>query len=113
MRIQGAVLERSGDGRPYAASTPLTVCELDLADPGNGELLVQIESAGVCHSDLSVVNGDRPRPLPMLLGHEAAGRVIGVGLGGSDLPVGQRVVMAFLPRCERCAGCARGGRTPC
>ena len=75
MKITGAVLERVGDARPYASSRPLVVRELELDPPGAGELLVRIEVAGVCHSDLSVVDGSRARPLPMLLGHEAAGIV--------------------------------------
>ncbi|MBF6247760.1 zinc-binding dehydrogenase, partial [Nocardia elegans] len=63
--------------------------------------------------DLSVVDGNRVRPVPMLLGHEAAGRVEAVGPGDSDVAVGQRVVMTFLPRCGECAGCASQGRMPC
>ncbi|WP_280256757.1 alcohol dehydrogenase catalytic domain-containing protein [Nocardia wallacei] len=112
MRIRGAVLERIGDRSPYAESKPLVVDELDLGAPGPGELLVRIEAAGLCHSDLSVVDGNRVRPVPMLLGHEAAGRVEQAG-SGTDLENGQRVVMTFLPRCGNCAGCATGGRTPC
>lgn len=113
MRIRGAVLERSGVLPPYAEHLPLTVTDLELAPPGPGEVLVRIEAAGLCHSDLSVIDGARPRPMPMLLGHEAAGRVLGKGPGVEDLVTDQRVVMAFLPRCEACPGCARGGRTPC
>ncbi|MFG6304017.1 hypothetical protein ACGLFO_11730, partial [Corynebacterium hesseae] len=64
--IRGAVLERSGDERPYADSKPITVSELELTAPGEGEILVKITAAGLCHSDLSVVNNNRPRPLPML-----------------------------------------------
>uniref|UniRef100_UPI001F2AAA92 alcohol dehydrogenase catalytic domain-containing protein n=1 Tax=Agromyces humi TaxID=1766800 RepID=UPI001F2AAA92 len=77
--ITGAVLEELGRGRPFAASRPITVGELELDPPGLDELLVRIEAAGVCHSDLSVVDGSRPRPVPMLLGHEAAGIVEAVG----------------------------------
>jgi alcohol dehydrogenase len=112
-RIRGAVLERIGLPPPYARSKPLNVVELDLAPPATGELLVRIEAAGVCHSDLSVVDGNRVRPVPMLLGHEAAGVVEQVGDGVTDVMVGQRVVMAFLPRCERCPACATEGLTPC
>ncbi|GAA1717750.1 alcohol dehydrogenase catalytic domain-containing protein [Isoptericola hypogeus] len=113
MRITGAVLEEIGRPRPYAGSTPISVTELELGDPGPSELRVRIEAAGVCHSDLSVVDGNRVRPVPMLLGHEAAGRVEAVGAGVTDVAVGQRVVMAFLPRCGECAGCATDGRLPC
>ncbi|MEU4340476.1 alcohol dehydrogenase catalytic domain-containing protein [Nocardia sp. NPDC023852] len=113
MKIRGAVLERIAAPVPFAESAPITVCELELGEPGPGELLVRIEAAGLCHSDLSVVDGNRVRPVPMLLGHEAAGRVEGIGPGDSDIEVGQRVVMTFLPRCGNCAGCATEGRTPC
>lgn len=113
LRIRGAVLEHIGSPRPYAESRPISVAELDLAPPGVGELQVRIEAAGVCHSDLSVVDGNRVRPVPMLLGHEAAGIVERIGDGVTDVDVGQRVVMAFLPRCGRCAACATEGLTPC
>ncbi|GHG58302.1 alcohol dehydrogenase [Sinomonas cellulolyticus] len=111
--IRGAVLNTMGAPTPYASSRPLTVEDLELAGPGPGELLVRIEAAGLCHSDLSVVNGSRPRPLPMLLGHEAAGIVEEVGDGVASVEPGQRVVMTFLPRCGECAACATEGRLPC
>ena len=113
MRIVGAVLEQSGAPGPFARSRPFTVGPLDLDEPGPGELRVRIEAAGVCHSDLSVVDGNRRRPTPMLLGHEAAGIVERVGEGVTDVAVGTRVVMTFLPRCGTCAGCRTDGRLPC
>ncbi|TSD96093.1 zinc-binding dehydrogenase [Skermania sp. ID1734] len=113
MKIRGAVLEEIGRPRPYAESGPIVVTELDLDEPGPGELLVRIEAAGLCHSDLSVVDGSRVRPVPMLLGHEAAGRVEKLGAGVDPELLGRRVVMTFLPRCGNCAGCASDGRTPC
>lgn len=113
MEIIGAVLETSGAPRPFAQSRPFTVGPLELDAPGAGEVLVRIEAAGVCHSDLSVVDGNRRRPTPMLLGHEAAGIVEQVGADVDDLTVGERVVMTFLPRCGRCPGCRTDGRLPC
>lgn len=113
MTIRGAVLEEIGRSRPFAESAPLSVSELQLDPPGPDELLIRIEAAGLCHSDLSVVDGNRVRPVPMLLGHEAAGVVEEVGPGGSDLAVGQRVVMTFLPRCGHRRACATDGLTPC
>lgn len=113
MKITGAVLETAGSPRPYSQSRPLAVAELDLAEPGPHEVLIRMEAAGICHSDLSVVNGDRPRPLPMLLGHEAAGMVVTVGAEVNDLEPGQRVVTVFLPRCEECPNCRTGGKLPC
>ncbi|MGP5163007.1 alcohol dehydrogenase catalytic domain-containing protein [Arthrobacter rhombi] len=111
--IRGAVLETIGAASPFAASTPLRIQELTLAAPGPGEIRVRVEAAGVCHSDLSVVDGNRRRPVPMLLGHEAAGIVEELGAGVHDLALGQRVVMVFLPRCGECAECATDGRLPC
>jgi alcohol dehydrogenase len=112
VKIRGAVLEEIGRPRPYASSRPISVSDLELDPPGPTELLIAVEAAGLCHSDLSVVDGIRPRPVPMLLGHEAAGRVVEVGQEVSDIAVGNRVVLTFLPRCGSCAGC-RSGRLPC
>ncbi|RYE41691.1 MAG: alcohol dehydrogenase [Hyphomicrobiales bacterium] len=111
--VKGAVLRKTAEPGMYTNTTPLAVEELTLAAPGPNEVLVRIEAAGVCHSDLSVINGSRPRPLPMLLGHEAAGIVVDFGEEVLDLPPGQRVVAAFLPRCGDCAGCRTDGRQPC
>ncbi|GAA1418233.1 alcohol dehydrogenase catalytic domain-containing protein [Agrococcus citreus] len=113
MRIRGAVLRAIGAERPFASSRPLELVDLELDEPGPGELLVRIEAAGLCHSDLSVVDGARPRPVPMLLGHEAAGIVEAVGAGVDDVAVGDRIVTTFLPRCGECAACATDGRLPC
>jgi alcohol dehydrogenase len=110
---RGAVLERLGAMPPYAHSAPLTIAEVQLDEPGRGELLVRIEAAGVCHSDLSVVQGLRTRPVPMLLGHEAAGIVESVGESVESIRPGQRVVMTFLPRCGECSACETDGRLPC
>lgn len=111
--IRGAVLDQIGVPRPYWRSKPISVVELHLDPPDRGEVLVRIEAAGVCHSDLSVVDGTRVRPVPILLGHEAAGIVEQVGDGVDGVAVGQRVVLVFLPRCGQCAACATDGRTPC
>lgn len=113
MRIVGAVLEVSGRDKPYATSRPISVGDVELADPGSGEVQVRIEAAGLCHSDLSVVDGTRPRPTPMLLGHEAAGRIHQVGDDVNDFTLGDRVVLTFLPRCGSCEGCATNGIRPC
>lgn len=106
---RAAVLRAMGAARPYADSRPLTIETVTLDDPGPGEVRVAIKAAGLCHSDLSVINGDRPRPLPMALGHEAAGVVQALGEGVTDLSVGDHVVMVFMPSCGHCDPCA-GGR---
>ena len=108
MKITAAVLDRHGATAPYAASCPLRLAELDLAAPRPGELLLRIDAAGLCHSDLSVVNGDRLRPIPMALGHEATGIVEATGSGDSAFGVGDRVILSFLPACGRCADCGGG-----
>lgn len=109
MKIRAAILEESGRVMPYASSRPLTIGEVDLDGPGPGEVLIRIAAAGLCHSDLSVINGDRPRPLPMVLGHEASGVVVETGSGVDDLAPGDHVVCVFVPSCGHCAPCA-GGR---
>ena len=64
-----------GASAPYASSQPLVIETLELDPLGPGEVLIRLKASGLCHSDLSVINGDRPRPMPMALGHEAAGAV--------------------------------------
>lgn len=109
-RIAAAVLNQSGGHtKPYGSNLPLTVQTLELDDPKPGEVLVRIDAAGICHSDLSVINGDRPRPMPMALGHEAAATIL--ALGDPDEPglaVGDRVVLVFLPSCGQCPACLSG-----
>jgi Zn-dependent alcohol dehydrogenase len=100
--IVGAVLTRAG---VPGAHQPLMLERLQLADPQPSELLVKIDAAGLCHSDLSVMDGTRPRPLPMALGHEATGVVEAVGDAVADIAVGGRVVLTFVPACGRCARC--------
>jgi len=113
VKIRAAVLESIGAPLPYAQSRPLKIADIDLDPPGPGEILVRIKAAGLCHSDLSVINGDRPRPLPMVLGHEAAGVVEQLGDGVIDLAVGDHVVLVFVPSCGHCAPCAEGRPALC
>jgi len=113
MKIKAAVLQAMGATPPYAVSLPLHIEEIDLAPPGADEVLIKIAAAGLCHSDLSVINGDRPRPMPMALGHEAAGVVEELGAGVTDLHVGDHVVVVFVPSCGHCAPCAEGRPALC
>ena len=113
MKIKAAVLGTMGASSPYATSRPLAIETLELDPPGPGEVLVRIRAAGLCHSDLSVINGDRPRPLPMALGHEAAGIVEEVGPGVDDLARGDHVVCVFVPSCGHCGPCAEGRPALC
>lgn len=113
MEIKAAVLREVGATPPYADSTPLKIETLELDPPGPGELLVQVKAAGLCHSDLSVINGSRPRPTPMALGHEAAGVVKEVGSGVTRFSVGDHVVLVFVPSCGHCVPCAEGRPALC
>ncbi len=113
MKIRAAVLKASPAQAPFAESRPLVIEELDLDPPGPEEVLVRIGAAGLCHSDLSVINGNRPRPVPMVLGHEAAGTVVQVGSAIRDLAPGDRVVMTFQPTCGACLPCAEGRPALC
>ncbi|MDN3558069.1 zinc-dependent alcohol dehydrogenase family protein [Halomonas maura] len=113
MKIRAAVLQAIGLERPYTQSRPLEIEELELAPPGDNEVLVQIKAAGLCHSDLSVIDGNRPRPVPMALGHEAAGVVRAVGRGVTDLAEGDHVVAVFVPSCGHCPPCAEGRPALC
>ena len=113
MKITGAVLESLDSAQPFAESRPIRVRELELDAPGPHEVLVRIEAAGLCHSDLSVINGDRPRPMPMALGHESAGVVEQIGEDVTDLAVGDHVVMVFMPSCGHCIPCAEGRPALC
>jgi alcohol dehydrogenase len=113
MRTQAAVLYEMGKPRPYAASQPLVIEDLELDGPGPGEVLVEVAAAGLCHSDLSTIDGSRPRPMPMVLGHEASGIVRDVGPGVVDLRTDDHVVFSFVPTCGRCQYCARGHPALC
>ncbi|MEL5878110.1 alcohol dehydrogenase catalytic domain-containing protein [Cereibacter sphaeroides] len=113
MKITAAVLERDGIAGNYAEERPFAIRELDLAAPGPGEVLIRVAAAGICHSDLSVINGTRRRPLPMVLGHEASGHVEALGEGVEDLEPGDHVVCIFAPGCGRCTPCAEGRPALC
>ena len=113
MKIRAAVLETIGAPQPFDENRPLTIEELELDPPGDHEVLVQIRAAGLCHSDLSVIDGNRPRPVPMALGHEAAGVVKAVGAGVTDLSPGDHVVTVFVPSCGHCSPCAEGRPALC
>ena len=108
MKSRSAILRHAPVQKPYADTKPLTIEEIDLDPPGRDEVLIKIAAAGLCHSDLSGINGDRPRPTPIALGHEASGTVAALGPGVTDLDIGDHVVMSFLPVCGHCAPCAEG-----
>ena len=113
MKIRAAALNAMGAALPHPKSKPLTIETIELKPPGFGEILVKMGAAGLCHSDLSLINGDRPRPTPMALGHEAAGVVEELGPGVDDLKKGDHVVLVFIPSCGHCNPCAEGRPALC
>jgi alcohol dehydrogenase len=106
MKTTATVLREMGTPGPFAETEPLEQIELDLEAPGQNELLIRIRAAGLCHSDLSVITGQRPRVMPMALGHEAAGEVLEAGPGDHGFVAGDHVVLAFVPACGACRFCA-------
>ena len=113
MKVHGAVLREMGLAKPYGSSQPLAIEELELDPPGPGELLVRVHAAGLCHSDLSVIDGSRPRVMPMVLGHEAAGEVVEAGDWTPGFAPGDHVVLAFVPTCGHCVPCLSGRAALC
>ncbi|MGW1269473.1 Zn-dependent alcohol dehydrogenase [Streptomyces sp. NPDC002491] len=89
------------------------VDDLEVRDPGPGEVLVAVAAAGLCHSDLSVVDGTIPFPSPVVLGHEGAGVVAAVGAGVTHVVPGDHVALSTLANCGACAECDRGRPTMC
>jgi S-(hydroxymethyl)glutathione dehydrogenase/alcohol dehydrogenase len=93
---------------------PWSIEEIEIGDPRKGEVKVQIEAAGLCHSDHHLVTGDIPMAaFPILGGHEGAGIVTEVGDDVEDLAVGDHVVMSFIPSCGKCPSCQAGLRNLC
>ncbi|BAS28164.1 Zn-dependent alcohol dehydrogenase [Limnochorda pilosa] len=92
----------------FDVGEPLRVEEVSLQGPGPGEVRVRLAAAGICHSDLHVINGDLPVPAPVVLGHEGAGVVEEVGPGVTTVRPGQAVVLSWIPACGRCHFCRIG-----
>ena len=92
----------------YEARQPLRVEEVELDGPRDGEVLVRIGAAGVCHSDYHFMNGDLPIGLPCVLGHEGAGVVEEVGRGVTAVRPGDHVVLLFRANCGHCEFCSQG-----
>lgn len=106
-------MREMGIPAPYIQSKPLQITEVELDPPAFGELLIKIKVAGLCHSDLSVINGDRPRVIPIVLGHESSAEVVEVGPGVSDLKAGDHIVTVFVPSCGCCFPCMEGRPALC
>jgi S-(hydroxymethyl)glutathione dehydrogenase/alcohol dehydrogenase len=92
---------------------PVVVETVEIESPRRDEVMVQIEACGVCHSDLSATNGTIPLPPPSVLGHEAAGRIVEVGEGVTDVAVGDRIMISWIAICGKCRYCVEGRPALC
>ena len=97
----------------FKANTPLEIVELAQEGPRAGEARVKVKAAGICHSDWHIMNGDWTPPLPMVLGHEAAGIVEEVGAGVTNVVPGDHIIFSFRPHCGRCLYCSIGRSILC
>ena len=113
MKMKAAVLRRFDAPLPFSESKPLSIEEVNLDPPGPNEVMVKIAGAGLCHSDLSVMNGARPRPEPLVIGHEGSGEIVEVGDAVTDIQVGDHMVFQFSPSCGRCRRCMEGRPQVC
>ena len=105
MNVQAAVFEE--------IDQPLSIEEVELGEPGPKDLLVRVTASGVCHSDLSVLDGTIPLKKPAILGHEGAGLVEYVGAEVTRAKVGDRVIGSFMPACGDCPWCVSGKSQLC
>lgn len=106
MKMTAAVLYQQGLPHPFTVSKPMRIEQVSLTSPGPGEVLIQVGAAGLCHSDLSAIEGLRPRKLPTVVGHEGAGIVVELGAGVHDVKVGDHVVTSFVSSCGSCRYCS-------
>jgi Zn-dependent alcohol dehydrogenase len=97
----------------HAADEPMQMEEVRLADPGPGEVLVRVQAAGICHSDLHYMTGDLTCRLPVVLGHEGTGVVEAAGDGVRGVQPGDAVVLMWRPRCGQCEFCLDGRPALC
>jgi Zn-dependent alcohol dehydrogenase len=97
----------------YQVKQPLVIEDVEVLEPGPHEVLVRWVANGVCHSDLHVITGDYPHPLPVVLGHEAAGVVEKVGAAVESVRPGDHVCSSYIPSCGKCGYCIGGQPTLC
>jgi len=113
MLMRAAVLHDQGRPAPYTDSRPLVIEQVTLSEPGPGEVLIKVFAAGICHSDLSAIAGNRPRPLPVVGGHEAVGVVAELGPNVQGFALGDHVVTVFVAGCGQCVFCHKGQPNLC
>lgn len=97
MKMRAAIMREPGQ--------PLTIETVELGPIKPGDVLVKVDAASICHTDLEVLEGELKYPLPMILGHEAAGTIADVGDDVSDLAVGDPVALHWNPHCGHCYYC--------
>lgn len=97
----------------YGVNQPLVVEEIEIAEPGPGEVMVKLEASSVCHSDLHALDGGWPPPVPIVLGHEGAGTIAAIGPGVTRHAIGNPVSLSWTPGCERCRFCLVGRPNLC
>ena len=110
---KAAVIRNNKLTEPYKDSKPLSIEEIKISPPLENEVLVKVMGAGLCHSDLSVINGSRVMPLPLVIGHEGSGEVVELGSAVKDIKVGDHVAFQFSPSCGRCRRCLEGRPQVC
>jgi len=106
--MTAAVMYEQGLPAPFAKSNPFRIEEVELDGPGEGELLIEVRAAGLCHSDLTTMEGMRKRPLPIVGGHEGAGIIREVGKGVKGFEAGDHVALAAVAGCGNCRFCNKG-----
>ncbi len=113
IKCKAAVIRNNKLTAPYKDSKPLSIEEINISPPLENEVLVKVMGAGLCHSDLSVINGSRVMPLPLVIGHEGSGEVVELGSAVKDIKVGDHVAFQFSPSCGRCRRCLEGRPQVC
>ncbi len=113
MKMKAAILRTTSAQRPFSVSKPLSIEEVDLDPPKRGEVLIKVKAVGLCHSDLVAITGERAKPMPIVIGHEAAGIVEEIGQDVQGFAVGDHVVPSYVASCGRCEMCSVGRPALC
>ena len=113
MKMKAAILRTTSAQRPFSVSKPLSIEEVELDTPKRGEVLIKVKAVGLCHSDLVAITGERAKPMPIVIGHEAAGIVEEIGQDVQGFAVGDHVVPSYVASCGRCEMCSVGRPALC
>jgi len=113
MKMKAAILRSFSAQRPYSVSKPLSIEDVELDPPKRGEVLVRIKAVGLCHSDLVAISGERAKPMPIVIGHEAAGIVEELGEDVKGFAIGDHVVPSYVASCGHCEMCSVGRPALC